>query len=172
MCQGLFPDGKKAGAWSWPLTSIQRRGKEWMELYLSSPSPHAFVPCTTTVLTLFGFERNWAREYVSCLSPCVSLSAADTLSAAEVGHWNRQADGCSCPAMLFVLIQMWLLLLLAGCFICSPKPCCGWGQVQTNWHYDGLFSDSFLLSVPVHHVPYSHRLTVSMDGSLNNCSHD
>jgi len=27
----------------------------------------------------------------------VSLSAADTLSAAEVGHWNRQADGCSCP---------------------------------------------------------------------------
>ena len=44
---------------------------------------------------------------VSCLSPCcVSLSAADPLSAAEVGHWNRQADGCSCPVILFVLIQM------------------------------------------------------------------
>jgi len=34
---GLFPGGKAARAWSWPLTSIYRRGKEWAELYIYSP---------------------------------------------------------------------------------------------------------------------------------------
>jgi hypothetical protein len=31
-----FPGGKAAGAWSWPLTSIQCRGQECVELYLHS----------------------------------------------------------------------------------------------------------------------------------------
>jgi hypothetical protein len=36
--QGLFPwGGKAAGAWSWPLTSIQCRGQQCVELYLHSP---------------------------------------------------------------------------------------------------------------------------------------
>jgi len=32
-----FPGGKAAGAWSWPLTSIQCRGQECVELYLRYP---------------------------------------------------------------------------------------------------------------------------------------
>jgi hypothetical protein len=33
-----FRGGKEAGAWSWPITSIQCRGQEWVELYLHSPN--------------------------------------------------------------------------------------------------------------------------------------
>jgi hypothetical protein len=32
-----FPEGKVAGAWSWPLTSIQCRGQDWWS-YTSTPS--------------------------------------------------------------------------------------------------------------------------------------
>jgi hypothetical protein len=36
MCtRGSFPGGEAAGTWSWPLTSIQCRGQEWVELYLT-----------------------------------------------------------------------------------------------------------------------------------------
>jgi hypothetical protein len=35
--QGLFPGGKTAEEWSWPLTSILCRGQECVELYLHSP---------------------------------------------------------------------------------------------------------------------------------------
>jgi hypothetical protein len=31
-----FPGGEAAGAWSWPLTSIQCRGQECAEIYLHS----------------------------------------------------------------------------------------------------------------------------------------
>jgi len=34
--QWLFPGSKTTGAWSWPLISIQCRGKEFVELYLHS----------------------------------------------------------------------------------------------------------------------------------------
>jgi hypothetical protein len=34
--RGSFPGSKVAGAWSWPLTSIQYRGQEYVELYLHS----------------------------------------------------------------------------------------------------------------------------------------
>jgi hypothetical protein len=34
---GLFPRGKAAGAWSWPLTSNECRGKENVDLYIHSP---------------------------------------------------------------------------------------------------------------------------------------
>jgi hypothetical protein len=32
-----FPEGKVAGAWTWPLTSIWCRGQECVELYFRSP---------------------------------------------------------------------------------------------------------------------------------------
>jgi len=32
--EGLFPGGKAAGAWSWPLTSLYCRGQKCVELYL------------------------------------------------------------------------------------------------------------------------------------------
>jgi hypothetical protein len=35
---GSFPGGKAAGAYSWPLTSIQCRGQECVELYCHSPN--------------------------------------------------------------------------------------------------------------------------------------
>jgi len=35
---GSFPVGKVAGAWSWPLTSIQCQSEECIELYLHSPT--------------------------------------------------------------------------------------------------------------------------------------
>jgi hypothetical protein len=35
--RGSFCGDKAAGAWSWPLTSIQYRGQECVELYLHSP---------------------------------------------------------------------------------------------------------------------------------------
>jgi hypothetical protein len=39
---GSFPGGKAAGAWSWPLTSIQCRGQDrWS--YTSTP-PYVFMP--------------------------------------------------------------------------------------------------------------------------------
>jgi hypothetical protein len=34
--RGSFPGGKAVGVWSWPLTSVQCRGKECVELYLHS----------------------------------------------------------------------------------------------------------------------------------------
>jgi len=33
-----FPDGKAAGAWSWPLTSISAEFKECVGLYIHSPN--------------------------------------------------------------------------------------------------------------------------------------
>jgi len=36
--QGLFPWSKAAGAWSWPLSSVQCRVQECMELYFHSPN--------------------------------------------------------------------------------------------------------------------------------------
>jgi hypothetical protein len=36
-CRGLFPGGKAAGAWSWPLTSNQCRGQGNVDLYIHSP---------------------------------------------------------------------------------------------------------------------------------------
>ena len=71
----------------------------------------AFVPCTVAVLPLFSFGRNLARVYMSCLSfrqppCCVSLSASDPLSSAEVGQWNRQTNCCSFPAIVFVVITL------------------------------------------------------------------
>jgi hypothetical protein len=36
--RGSFPGGKAAGACSWPLTSIEGRGQECVELYLHSPN--------------------------------------------------------------------------------------------------------------------------------------
>jgi len=42
--RGSFPGNKAAGAWSWPLTSIQCRGQECVERYLHSPvHPHGVV---------------------------------------------------------------------------------------------------------------------------------
>jgi hypothetical protein len=35
--RGLFPPGKAARAWSWPLTSIQCRSQEYLDLYIHSP---------------------------------------------------------------------------------------------------------------------------------------
>jgi hypothetical protein len=35
--RGLFPGGKAAGAWSWPLTSNQCRGQQNVDLYIHSP---------------------------------------------------------------------------------------------------------------------------------------
>jgi len=32
--QGIFHQGKAAGAWRWPLTFIYCQGQEWVELYL------------------------------------------------------------------------------------------------------------------------------------------
>lgn len=37
LAQSLFPGGTAAEAWCWPVTSLQRQGKEWVELYLYSP---------------------------------------------------------------------------------------------------------------------------------------
>jgi len=34
-----FSGGKESGIWSWPLTSIQCRRQECMDLYLHSPTP-------------------------------------------------------------------------------------------------------------------------------------
>jgi len=34
--EGFFPEAKATGAWSWPLTSFQRRGQECVALYLHS----------------------------------------------------------------------------------------------------------------------------------------
>jgi len=39
----LSPGDKAVATWIWPLTYIQRRGSEWVELYL--PSPYAFMAC-------------------------------------------------------------------------------------------------------------------------------
>jgi len=36
--KGFLPGGKAAGVWSWPLTSINCRGQECMQLYLHSPN--------------------------------------------------------------------------------------------------------------------------------------
>jgi hypothetical protein len=35
--RGFFPEGKAAGAWSWPLTSSYCRGQENMDLYICYP---------------------------------------------------------------------------------------------------------------------------------------
>lgn len=35
--QAVYPVGKVARAWNWPLTSIKGHGTEWAELYLHSP---------------------------------------------------------------------------------------------------------------------------------------
>jgi hypothetical protein len=35
---GSFPGGKAGGEWSWPLTSTECRGQEFVELYLHSPN--------------------------------------------------------------------------------------------------------------------------------------
>jgi len=40
----FFLRDKAAGAWSWPLIFIERRGQECLELYLYSPGTHSWDP--------------------------------------------------------------------------------------------------------------------------------
>jgi hypothetical protein len=40
--RGSFPGSKEAWTWSWPLTSIQCRSQECVELYLHSPNTHSW----------------------------------------------------------------------------------------------------------------------------------
>jgi len=42
-CQGLFPGGKAARTWGWPLTSNWWQGYEWAQLYLHSHPLYAFM---------------------------------------------------------------------------------------------------------------------------------
>jgi hypothetical protein len=69
--QGLFPWGKAAGAWSWPLTSIYCRSQECVELYLHSPDTPSWncarlkhrdnFILTYLTLSVFPIYMNFAR---------------------------------------------------------------------------------------------------------------
>jgi hypothetical protein len=63
----VFPGGKAAGAWCWPPTPFQRRGWEWVELYLYSPS-RPLVACyrvtfNFTYILLLILYRYWLSSF-------------------------------------------------------------------------------------------------------------
>lgn len=139
---------------------------EWSCIFL--PPPH-MPSCRVQwrfYLYLQGTER--VNMYCVCRHVCRCL----LLTHLVLLKWVTGTDRQMVAGVLRCFSYWYKCDYSYCCFICSAKPCYGWGQVQTNWHYDGLFSDSFLLSASVHHVPYSHRLTVSVDNTLNNCSRD
>jgi hypothetical protein len=85
--RGSFPGGKAAGEWSWPLTSIQRRGQECVGLYLRSPntpsgktSPLPYLKvsrakrCSNTSVT-YCTVHNFTRHYVGTDTTCSDVAS-------------------------------------------------------------------------------------------------
>ena len=77
---GLFFEGKAAEAWRWPLARLQRRGREWVELYLYLLS---FPPC------LLGMYRDTFT--LTCDTAC--LEAMEKRSALSNVGWNGYVSG-------------------------------------------------------------------------------
>jgi hypothetical protein len=83
---GSFPGGKEAGAWSWPLTSVQCRGQEYVELYVHSPN------------TLNGVVLSWKEStgggsvYISRVIRLAYATVCCVIHSLAVIHPNTGVD--------------------------------------------------------------------------------
>jgi hypothetical protein len=85
--KGSFPGDKEAGAWSWPLTSIQCRGQECVEIYLHSPNT---PPCRGAQLKhrnkfTFTFKVSEKFRVPECWILVVTMGPPSLLSSGYQG---------------------------------------------------------------------------------------
>ena len=67
LCNGyrVFPGGKAAGAWRWPLTPFECRGQEGVELYLYRGPDSSVGIATELWAGRSGIESRWGRDFPS-----------------------------------------------------------------------------------------------------------
>jgi hypothetical protein len=95
---GSFPGGKTAGMWSWPLTSIQSRVQECMELHLHSPNKYSWrgaqLSTGTTLINCEILYKQAKNPHLLVLIPLnytfVSLNSS-SLTDLEV-KWNSPCN--------------------------------------------------------------------------------
>jgi len=73
---GYFPGGKAAGAWRWPPTPSSVEVKEWVGLYIHSPSGTSWPVLGELYLTTESkIERSFASTHPHAFKVCVGIKS-------------------------------------------------------------------------------------------------
>ena len=97
---GIFPGGKSAEAWSWPLTCTYYQGYEWVELYLYSVCMRPWRGKVQLYLTVF---------------TCLTVEDVNEYS------WNISKANAGVPLSMMLHIDdcAWRLAAAVHTFMCS-----------------------------------------------------